>query len=158
MARSVRKGARFLVWSPHGSPLRIEYAPALFHAARSQGAAGILLGSRSQHSVRVAAARVDATQRRLNGLEPVGIFSVRVRGEVFLTEDDLERFDKTGAAIALVLAGGSAGFFVRQPDGSIRSIKSHKEIAAPLPPAAGKSQRWSWFPLLALARRKHFLQ
>ena len=117
------------IWSPPESPLRIEYAAELFSEVRLEGATGTLYGLKSKTSVRVSAARCEA------GLKPVGIFAVRNRGEVFLTEADLERFEKSDSEIALVIAGASAGFFVRQRNGSIQSIKSYQEVACPKPPS-----------------------
>jgi len=64
----------------------------------------------------------------LLGLEKIGIFVRRAEGEVFLTEADLERFEGQRAAVALVVAGNRAGFFVRQADGSIQTIRSHEEF------------------------------
>ncbi len=58
----------------------------------------------------------------------MGIFVCRSRGEVFLTDDDLANFEKHQGLIALVVAGGRAGFFVRQPDGSVQAIRSHEEF------------------------------
>jgi len=120
------------VWSPPGSPIRITYAAALFQEVRLEGVSGVLYGLRSEAWVRlvVACIRVDSGDLRQAGLYPVGIFSARNRGEVFLTETDLEQFERTGAPVALVIAGAKAGFFVHQHDGSIQSIKSHEEFAA----------------------------
>ena len=69
--------------------------------------------------------RSDATP---DGLAPVGIFVCRARGEVFLTDDDLANFEKHQGVLALVVAGGRAGFFVREPDGSVQAIRSHEEF------------------------------
>jgi len=65
------------------------------------------------------------------GLEPIGIYVLRVRGEVFLTERNLELFERTGALIALVVAGGRAGFFVRDFEGALQSIRSYEEFDVP---------------------------
>jgi hypothetical protein len=73
------------------------------------------------------------------GLNPVGIFAARWRGEVFLTEEDILRLETlekvnhlndnlAGGAIALVIAGVHAGFFVRELDGSMQTIQSHEEF------------------------------
>jgi hypothetical protein len=145
-------GIQFHVWSPRESPLRIEYAAALFRELRLEGATGELYGLAAKTVVRVVtgAARAHSTDPRLAGLEPVGIFAVRDRGEVFLTESDLERFEKSEARVALVIAGERAGFFVRERDGSLQSVRSHQEIQAP---AAVEPRRrnWVWLPALALA-------
>jgi hypothetical protein len=68
------------------------------------------------------------------GLEPVGIYATRWRGEVFLTEEDLLRLETldaesgSSAGIALVIAGGQGGFFVRELDSSMQTIKSYQEV------------------------------
>lgn len=129
-------GNSFRVWSPPGSRYKIEYSNALLREVRMQAvqadASGLLYGVRENDVIRVVAARAsaDVTDPRLAGLEPIGIFASRLRGEVFLTEADLERFEKveTGA-VALVVAGTRAGFFVHEPDGSLQSIKSHLEFS-----------------------------
>lgn len=64
----------------------------------------------------------------------MGSFSARARGEVFLTESDVERLDGLDRkAIALVIGGGIAGFFVREPDGSMQTIKSYQEFTIRAP-------------------------
>jgi hypothetical protein len=68
------------------------------------------------------------TVQASEGLAPLGIFVCRARGEVFLTDDDLANFEKHGAVLALVVAGGRAGFFVREPGGSVQGIRSHEEF------------------------------
>ncbi len=141
-------GTQFLVWSQaEGSP-RIEYSASLIREARLEGTSGTLLGTRSGAAIRVVAAR--ATVRpgdpRIAGLEPVGTFSVRPRGEVFLAEPELERFEQSKAAVALVVAGEKAGFFVRERDGSILSIRSRHEFACAAPPRAPR--KW---PVIAMA-------
>jgi hypothetical protein len=62
-------------------------------------------------------------------MTPVGIFVCRARGEVFLTDDDLELFERAEASVALVISGGRAGFFVREADGSVQAVRSHEEFA-----------------------------
>ena len=133
-------GSHVLTWAPPDSPVKVEYSSALLRAVRvgagQNEITGVLFGVRGDdHTVRVVAARPSADQRavrdpRLTGLEPVGIFASRLRGEVFLTEDDLQRFEnaENGALVALVVAGTRAGFFVHEPDGSLQSIKSHLEF------------------------------
>lgn len=124
---------KFQVWSPPRATVPITYAADLFGEARREGSQGILYGWKSAEAIRVAAARAypDPKDPRLAGLEPVGIFGVRQHGKVFLTEDELERFETTGATLALVIAGGSAGFFARERDGAVQSIRSHQELACP---------------------------
>ena len=57
-----------------------------------------------------------------------GHFICRARGEVFLTDDDLANLERHHGVLALVIAGGRAGFFVREPDGSVQAIRSHEEF------------------------------
>ena len=97
-------------------------------------------------------------------LTEVGVFVARIRGEVFLTEGDLAYFkehENTDVQVALVVAGDRAGFFVREPDGSIQTVRSHEEFSvAPeaAPPAAvvlrgaSRAPRLSGKPMWRLAR------
>jgi hypothetical protein len=160
------------VWSPPQSPVRIEYSPDLLRQVRLESAgvdaSGTLFGLRDGNLVRVLAVRRHANPKdpRLAGLDSVGSFAARARGEVFLTESDIERFeslDPTGA-IALVVAGDRAGFFIPQPDGSMQTIRSFQEFAvngsetklieleppkfATLP---SRTQGWGWITLAGLA-------
>ena len=133
-------------WCPPQSPLRIEFPPELLHEVRQEGAqperglplrwiprfnrvvnqsSGLLFGVRREDEVRVLAARAD---EHPDGLTPVGTFVCRERGEVFLTDEDLACFEKHQGVLALVVAGGRAGFFVREPDGSVQAIRSHEEF------------------------------
>jgi hypothetical protein len=99
---------------------------------------GLLFGVRQENEVRVLAAHAS---KHPDGLEPVGIFVWRERGEVFLTDDDLANFEKHQGVLALVIAGGQAGFFVRESDGSVQAIRSHEEFKvadAASRPAAGE--------------------
>jgi hypothetical protein len=129
-------------WCPPQSPLRIEFPPELLYEVRLEGAqparfplrwiprfnrvvnqsSGLLFGVQHEDEVRVLTARAS------DGLAPVGTFVCRARGEVFLTDDDLANFEKHQGVLALVVAGGQAGFFVRQPDGSVQAIRSHEEF------------------------------
>lgn len=137
-------GVRFRVWSPPGSPVRIEYSSDLLrqvHLEAAQAdASGTLFGMRVDGGFRVVAARANAREEArendplLAGLEPLGFFAARARGEVFLTESDLERLDNR--AVALVVVGENAGFFVREADGSIQAIQSYEEFPAPRPAKA----------------------
>jgi hypothetical protein len=123
--------------------LRIEFPPELLHDVRLESAqperrlplrwiprfnrvvnqsSGLLFGVRHDDEVRVLAARAS------DGLSPVGTFVCRARGEVFLTDDDLASFESQHGVLALVIAGGRAGFFVREPDGSVQAIRSHEEF------------------------------
>ena len=130
-------------WCPPQSPLRIEFPPELLHDVRLAGAqlerrlplrwiprlnrvvnrsTGLLFGVRHEDEVRVLATRAS------DGLLPLGTFVCRTRGEVFLTDDDLADFEKHQGLLALVVAGGRAGFFVHEPDGSVQAIRSHEEF------------------------------
>jgi hypothetical protein len=130
-------------WCPPQSPLSIEFPPELLHDVRLEPAqpvrrfplrwiprlnrvvnqsSGLLFGVRHEDEVRVLAAQA------ADGLAPVGTFVCRARGEVFLTDDDLANFEKHQGVLALVVAGGRAGFFVREPDGRVQAIRSHEEF------------------------------
>jgi len=101
---------------------------------------GALYGVRHGDTIRVVSARGRA------GLDPVGVFASRVRGHVFLTEEDLERFEKAEASVALVISGESGGFFVRDAAGSIETVRSYEEFslnAAPAKPVV-KKRPWHW--------------
>jgi hypothetical protein len=85
-------------------------------------------------------------------LEQVGAFAARSRGDVFLTDQDLEFAERSGAEFTLVLAGGRAGFFVPEKDGSILAIRSHHEFAVPrAAPARKSSLSRSWLNAVAMA-------
>jgi len=130
-------------WCPPQSPLRIEFLPELLRDVRWEGfqpaprlplrwlprmnravnqSSGLLFGVRNEDDVRVLTARAS------DGLSPLGTFVCRERGEVFLTDDDLADFEKQNGILALVIAGGRAGFFVREADGSVQAIRSHEEF------------------------------
>ena len=79
------------------------------------------------------AARPDESNGSPHGLAPLGIFVCRARGEVFLTDDDLANFERHRGVLALVVAGGLAGFFVRELDGSVQAIRSHEVFRWPMP-------------------------
>jgi hypothetical protein len=125
----------FRVWFPPQSPLRIEYSRELLRLLlpRQDGeySSGVLYGARTAGGVRVISARP------LADLEPVGVFAARWCGEVFLTEPDILRLEnmdeelESGGAtggIALVIAGGFGGFFVREPNGSMQTVQSYQEF------------------------------
>jgi hypothetical protein len=139
-------------WCPPQSPLGIEFPPELFHEVRLEGAhaataarlrrtrprdrsedhsSGVLFGLRQKQDVRILTARSapDLLDPTLAGMQPVGIFVCRARGEVFLTDADLARFEAAQGLVALVVAGGRAGFFVREADGAVQAVKSHEEFA-----------------------------
>ncbi len=143
--RLKRRRSDVRTWSSPGSDLRIEYSDALLRDVHSfameNDVSGVLFGKLRNGIVVLTAAKLSSGDPP-PGLEPVGIFSARPRGEVFLTESDLERFEKVEfrAAVALVVAGTRAGFFLHEPDGSLRSIKSHREF----PVAGGTVQAKRW--------------
>jgi hypothetical protein len=116
---------------------------------------GILYGLRRSAEIRVLTTRPEPGEV----LESVGVFVSRSRGEVFLTEANLGFFEREGAAVALVIAGNKAGFFVREADESIQTVRSHEEFPVlsglnlppspeqkllPPKPAVGTS-KWTWF-------------
>jgi hypothetical protein len=99
---------------------------------------GVLFGVSHERELRLLTARrsPDDPDPRLAGLKPLGVYAWRPRGDVFLTEGDLKRFEQSQAAVALVVAGERAGFFVRETNGSLRAIRTHEEfpvIASPPP-------------------------
>jgi hypothetical protein len=120
------------VWAPHKSPRRIEYTPDLPRdlARRDDEAddGGLLYGSRRGGMIRVIEASSGVNP--CGDLDVVGIFAARARGDVFLTEDDVARFEdlENPEAIALVVAANNAGFFVREPGGAMQTIKSYQEF------------------------------
>ena len=154
MSRFARlHGGPVYTWAPPESPFRVEYSPALLREVHlSNGvvdAFGVLYGVRHGHTIRLIATRGRA------GLEPLGVFASRARGKVFLTEEDLERFDKAEACVAMVVSGGIGGFFVRDEAGSIETVRSYQEfpISGPIAPVAPKKRKWAWtlcLPLLLL--------
>jgi hypothetical protein len=143
-------------WSPPESPFRIEYSPALLREVRIAGAGtdsfGVLYGVRHGQTIRLVATRGRA------GLDPLGIFASRVRGQVFLTEEDLERFDKAEACVALVLSAENGGFFVRDADGSIETVRSYEEFYIDgRPVAVIRKRNWRWALSLALLPLLYFI-
>jgi len=128
-------------WFPPQSPVRIEYARDLLRLLRPRNdgeyATGVLYGTRATGVVSVR------SERPRTGLEPVGIFAARWRGEVFLTEEDLIRLEalESPAAIGLVIAGSSGGFFVPERDGSMQTIQSYQEFPI-RPPEIATSKSW----------------
>lgn len=146
----IREVINYRTWAPPESPVQIEYSPEILRAIQGSGP---LFGVRQYNRLRIVAAQIES------GLDPVGMFIVRSRGEVFLTEADLERFEdlQVPGAVALVVAGGRAGFFVREPGGAIQSIQSYEEFSAADVPAEPRGLNfdfrplWLWFAVSALA-------
>jgi hypothetical protein len=148
-------------WAPAKSPVKIEFPPDILHDIRAQSPLehdrGYLFGRREGNEVRVSTAirTPEAGDPRTTGTEPVGLYITRARGEVFLTDADLEQVDRIPGGIALVIAGGRAGFFAREADGSIQAVRSHEEFLVadaatqadplvrrrPVPPAPSL---WKW--------------
>ncbi len=132
--------------------MRIEYSPALLQevqtASGSIDAFGVLYGVRNGETIRLV-----STKGR-SGLDPVGVFGSRVRGKVFLTEDDLERFERSAASVAMVICGESGGFFVRDAAGAIETVRSYQEFPLAGPKVASQISvarpKWSWSWCLAL--------
>jgi len=158
-------------WSPPQSNLRIEFPPNLLCSIPTQSAArgtGLLYGWRNGPDARLVAVRgwpddrsvpesVEELDPLLASLTAIGIFVYRCRGEVFLTEADLALFEKRDVLLALVIAGDRAGFFVKDADGSFRTIRSYEEFPtvperpwpAPLPVTRPAKRRkfatpWNW--------------
>ncbi len=150
-----KKTQRYHVWAPPESPVNIQYSMELLReAARHER--GVLYGVREGATIQVVAARRDQAglDHRLSRLELVGTFAFRARGDIFLTEPDLEHLERTGGSLALVVAGTKAGFFVYEPDGSIQTIQSYREffIFDHLPePVPAPDRRKLWISLACLA-------
>ena len=147
-------------WAPPESPLRVEYPPALLREIRipttAEDAFGVLYGIRHGSTIRLVATRGRA------GLDPVGTFAARVRGQVFMTEEDMERFEKADACVALVLSADTGGFFVRDSSGSLEAVRSYEEflINGPAPtqaPVRVIKRRVSWIWSLALIPLLYFV-
>jgi hypothetical protein len=140
-------------WFPLESSFRIQYGRALMNRLvrrqEDEDWAGIIYGTRTPRAVNVM-----STEPRAD-LCPVGVFSARARGEVFLTEHDLVRLDALDAlhqvdspsAIGLVIAGNKGGFFVREPDGSMQTIQSYQEFPVRGPARKESTETQSWIPL-----------
>jgi hypothetical protein len=139
----------------------VEFASDLFDQLRpdpeSIETTGLLYGIKRGCEVRVISSRPQ------QNIEPVGIFVSRLRGEVFLTESNLEFFERQSGAVALAIAGSRAGFFVREPDGSFQAVRSYEEFhiqepsaerptaASKLPPKPPLARYWAWVAGLALS-------
>jgi len=159
-----RRSGPSRVWAPPESPLRIEFSSALIREVRMAGtmvdAFGVLYGVCDGGTANILSTRGRA------GLDAIGIFASRVRGDVFLTEEDLERFEKSDSCLALVIAGETCGFFVRDTDGAIETVRSYEEfdvngiLPAVVPKAKPKRRRhWAYalalLPLLYFAVPRH---
>lgn len=136
--------------APSQSPVKIEIPPAVLHEVQSKGQRagerGYLLGFREGNIVQVmaAVAALDSGDSRLAELDIVGVYASRARGEVFLTDADLEHAESVPNGVALVVAGKRAGFFPREANGSIQAVRSREEFTiseAAKPAAVGQSSR-----------------
>lgn len=137
-------------WCPSRSSVSVEFSPELLvelqPRAESFETTGFLYGRRQASELCILGTRPEPSEAQ----GKVGIFVSRLRGEVFLTESNLEIFEKENALVALVIAGDKAGFFVREPDGSIQSVRSHEEFPVgsqvPATPSTRKRapEKWGW--------------
>lgn len=109
-------------WHPPESPWRIDF-PEELPRRLHPGTEGVLYGHIDGSTIRIVSSEA--------GGDPVGIYISRARGEAFLTDSDIARFEESGLAAALVVAGEKAGFFVRSSDGSLQSIRSFDEFSVP---------------------------
>lgn len=125
-------------WTPPSGSVTVEFSPAVLTTIQdslpttSHEESGLLLGVSLGNEIRLLEALGgDAAGEEIAeaGLAVVGIYSVRKHGEVFLTESDLARMERSRARIALVVASRKAGFFVRESDGTIQAIRSHEEFS-----------------------------
>ena len=151
------------IGSPHITSTHIECAATLFRDVKMESSSGnvrgVLYGVRDPGVLRVVAARRDLDDKDpcLAGLETIGFYTTRARGEVFLTESDLDRLQRLGSAtVALVIAGRQVRFFVREPGGAIKSIRGKQGVRAERVNTAAKSgpletRRSVWIALAATA-------
>jgi hypothetical protein len=117
-------------WHPPESPWRIDF-PEDLPRRLHQGTAGLLYGDIEGWTIQIKSSDAGQIAPPPSEGAPVGIYISRRRGEVFLTGSDIARFEESGAAAALVVAGEKAGFFVRSSDGSLQSIRSFEEFPVP---------------------------
>jgi proteasome lid subunit RPN8/RPN11 len=122
-----------------GRPLECEHAmgPAFVLSKRDEAALNAL----------VVEARRDPT---LGLARPVGWYHSHTRSDIMLSDEDLEIFDRHFPErwqVALVVRPQKfgpcqAGFFIREPDGSVRAEASYREFTLePYEPAAAKPVR-----------------
>jgi hypothetical protein len=136
-------------WAPPASPVSVEFPADLFLELGWSERSGALYGSRRGREVRLTVCGPQTDEEKADEekeksgeeeekseQEKVGVFISRIRGEVFLTEGDLAFLDERRAGLALVVAGDRAGFFVRETDGAIQTVRSHEEFSVP---RAGKA-------------------
>jgi hypothetical protein len=110
--------------------LSVEYPEELLRELRMDAArietTGVLYGERG--------GAVVTLQRLPAESPPIGIYVLRARGEVFLSEANIDLFERQRALIALVIAGRKGGFFLHGYDGSLESVCSYEEFEVPRPP------------------------
>jgi hypothetical protein len=123
------RGIEYQCWAPLASPLSVEFPAELLLELGWSDMCGVMYGSRRGSEVRVTALALNRDTSG-EGLEKVGVFVSRIRGEVFLTEDDLAFLEEQGSDLALVVVEKRAGFFVREANGSIQTVRSHEEFSA----------------------------
>lgn len=148
-------------WAPAKSAVGVDFVSDIIHDIRAQSVGehdrGYLFGRREGNDVRVSTAirTPQSGDPRTRGAEPVGVYIIRARGEVFLTDADIEQVDRVPGGVALVIAGGRAGFFVREPDGTMQAVRSHEEFLlasvatqaqaiSASPPATPMPSMWKW--------------
>jgi hypothetical protein len=147
-------------WEPARSSVKVEFRPEVLQEMRSanrrEDARGFLFGKREGDVVRVVSAGVEPREE----LDTLGVYIARIRGEVFLTDDDLEHVENVKDGIALVMAGRRAGFFTREADGSIQAVRSHEEFVVMEPPPEAsasappiRNQRHPWIPPVKMWKR-----
>ncbi len=139
-------------WEPAQSPVKIEFRQDVIQGlhSRSEEARGYLFGNREGDVVRVVAAGTETPDH----LETLGIYATRVRGEVFLTDADLGHAENIQNGIALVLAGTRAGFFTREANGSMQTVRSYEEFSIATPaPAMPRPARHPWRPPVNIWKR-----
>ena len=115
---------------------------------------GTLLGTGANTSALGVQGDKGSPSEDPGGLDPLGIFASRARGQVFLTEEDLGRFEKADACVAMVISGETGGFFVRDKGGSLETVRSYQEFSIHGQPVAVVKRKiiwWPWAALLALA-------
>lgn len=99
--------------------------------------------------------------KEMPGLEPVGWFHTHTRSEIFLSSEDIAIFDRffpESWQVALVMRlkkenSATAGFFVREPDGSLRSEGSYQEFTVRPDPFALTRPRRSTSAAARVERR-----
>jgi hypothetical protein len=151
-------------WRPPQSSQHIEFRASLLDELGirpDRNCGGLLYGVRHGREVRLLGAGPDPPPAGAPAPQtpPIGIFTYRVRGEVFLTEADLDRLEARHAHVALVISGSRAGFFVRESDGTLQTVRSHEEFpvnSAPRPaatrrPIPKRAAASGWIMLFAMA-------